>query len=106
MNNGFIWVAVALFITGTGVGIAWPHLSAWAMSCVDDPAEGPAAAAAINTAQLICGAFGAGLAGVVVNLTDTGDATSARWLFGAMAVLAALGGIASFRARAAGGAGS
>jgi MFS family permease len=87
--------AVALFITGTGVGIAWPHLSAWAMSCVDDPAEGPAAAAAINTVQLICGAFGAGLAGVVVNLTDTGDATPARWLFAAFAVLAALGVVAS-----------
>ena len=55
-----VW-AVALLITGTGVGIAWPHLSAWAMSRVDDPAEGPAAAAAINTVQLICGAFGAGL---------------------------------------------
>lgn len=89
--------AVALFITGTGVGIAWPHLSAWAISCVDDPAEGPAAAAAINTVQLICGAFGAGLAGVVVNLTDTGDATPARWLFAAFAVLAALGVVASTR---------
>jgi len=89
--------AVALFITGTGVGIAWPHLSAWAMSCVDDPAEGPAAAAAINTVQLICGAFGAGLAGVVVNLTDTGDAAPARWLFAAFAVLAALGVVASTR---------
>src|SRR5260370_15411016 len=55
--------ALSLLITGTGVGIAWPHLSAWALSCVDDPAEGPAAAAAINTVQLICGAFGAGLAG-------------------------------------------
>lgn len=94
-----VW-AVALFITGTGVGTAWPHLSAWAMSCVDDPAEGPAAAAAINTVQLICGAFGAGLAGVVVNLTDRGDATPARWLFAAFAVLAALGVAASFRARA------
>jgi MFS family permease len=91
-----VW-AVALFITGTGVGIAWPHLSAWAMSCVDDPAEGPAAAAAINTVQLICGAFGAGLAGVVVNLTDTGDATPARWLFAAFAVLAAFGVVASTR---------
>jgi MFS family permease len=98
-----VW-AVALLITGTGVGIAWPHLSAWAMSCVDDPAEGPAAAAAINTVQLICGAFGAGLAGVAVNLTDTGDATPARWLFGAFAVLAAVGCLASFRARAAGAA--
>jgi MFS family permease len=100
-----LWAA-ALMITGAGVGIAWPHLSAWAMCCVDDPAEGPAAAAAINTVQLICGAFGAGLAGVAVNLTDTGDATPARWLFAVFAVLAAFGAVASFRAQAAGAAGS
>ena len=100
-----VWAA-ALMITGAGVGIAWPHLSAWAMCCVDDPAEGPAAAAAINTVQLICGAFGAGLAGVAVNLTDTGDATPARWLFAVFAVLAAFGAVASFRAQAAGAAGS
>jgi MFS family permease len=92
-----LW-AVALLITGAGVGIAWPHLSAWAMSRVEDPAEGPAAAAAINTVQLICGAFGAGLAGVVVNMTDTGDAVAARWLFAAFAVLIALGVVASYRA--------
>ena len=91
-----VWAA-ALMITGTGVGIAWPHLSAWAMACVDDPAEGPAAAAAINTVQLICGAFGAGLAGVAVNLTDSGDATPARWLFAAFAVLAALAVVPSSR---------
>ena len=91
-----LW-ALALLITGAGIGIAWPHLSAWAMSSVDDPAEGPAAAAAINTVQLICGAFGAGLAGVVVNLTDTDDAAAARWLFAGFAVLAALAAIASFR---------
>ncbi|MGV0792179.1 MFS transporter [Mycolicibacterium sp. XJ1819] len=89
--------AVALLITGAGVGMAWPHLSAWAMSRVDDPAEAPAAAAAINTVQLICGAFGAGLAGVVVNLTDVGDATSARWAFAAFALLAAFGMVASTR---------
>ncbi|MHC9294773.1 MFS transporter [Mycobacterium sp. LTG2003] len=91
-----LW-ALGLLVTGAGIGIAWPHLSAWAMSGVDDPAEGPAAAAAINTVQLICGAFGAGLAGVVVNLTAAGDASAARWLFGAFAVLATVGAIASFR---------
>ncbi|MFN6551898.1 MFS transporter [Mycolicibacterium septicum] len=91
-----MWAA-ALAVTGAGIGIAWPHLSAWAMSSVDDPAEGPAAAAAINTVQLICGAFGAGLAGVVVNLRDTGDAAAARWLFATFAVLAAFGAVASFR---------
>jgi MFS family permease len=98
-----LWV-IALLITGAGVGIAWPHLSAWAMTCVDDPSEGPAAAAAINTAQLMCGAFGAGLAGVAVNMTDAGDATPARWLFATFAVLAAVGVVASLRARAAGAA--
>jgi MFS family permease len=92
-----VWV-VALLITGTGVGVAWPHLSAWAMGSSDDPAEGRTAAAAINTVQLICGAFGAGLAGIVVNLTDRGDATAARWMFAVMAVLAAVGCIASYRA--------
>jgi MFS family permease len=94
-----IWV-VALLLTGIGVGMAWPHLSAWAMGCVDDPGEGGRAAAAINTVQLIFGAFGAGLAGIVVNTTDRGDATAARWLFAAFAVLAALGCVASFRSRA------
>ncbi|AIY47028.1 MFS transporter [Mycolicibacterium fortuitum] len=89
--------AAALVVTGAGIGIAWPHLSAWAMSRVDDPAEGPAAAAAINTVQLICGAVGAGLAGVVVNLSDTAGAAAARGLFTAFAVLAVVGAIASFR---------
>lgn len=89
--------AAGLAISGLGIGIAWPHLSAWAMSKVDDPAEGPAAAAAINTVQVICGAFGAALAGVVVNVSDRGDATASRWLFAVFAVLAASAVIASIR---------
>lgn len=92
-----VW-ALALAVTGTGIGMAWPHLSAWAMGSVADPVEGGIAAAAINTVQLICGAFGAGLAGIVVNVTDRGDATAARWLFAVFAVLAVLGTLASFRA--------
>lgn len=92
-----VWV-LALMVTGTGVGIAWPHLSAWAMGSSADPAEGRTAAAAINTVQLICGAFGAGLAGIIVNLADRGDATAARWLFAVMAALAAAGCMASYRA--------
>lgn len=90
--------AVGLFIAGTGVGIAWPHLSAWIMGAVDDPVEAGTAAAAINTVQLISGAFGAGLAGVVVNITHGGDAVAARWLFTVFAVLAAAGLAASYRA--------
>lgn len=90
--------AVGLFIAGCGVGMAWPHLSAWIMGAVEDPVEAGTAAAAINTVQLISGALGAGLAGVVVNISDGGDASAARWLFAVFAVLAAAGSAASYRA--------
>ncbi|MFZ0834579.1 MAG: MFS transporter, partial [Mycobacterium sp.] len=95
-----LWV-VALFVAGTGVGTAWPHLSAWIMGAVDDPVEGGAAAAAINTVQLISGAFGAGLAGVVVNTVPGNEPTTARWLFAFFAVLAAAGVVATCRSRPA-----
>ena len=92
-----VW-AFSLLVTGIGVGMAWPHLSVWAMGRVDDPEQSTVAAAAINTVQLICGAFGAGLAGIVVNTVDRPDAVGASWLFAVFAGLAALGGVASFRA--------
>lgn len=92
-----IW-AVALLVVGIGVGAGWPHLSAWAMSCVDDPAEGGTAAAAINTVQLIGGAFGAGFAGLVVNTAMSAAQPAARWLFAIFAVLAALGCVTAYRA--------
>lgn len=92
-----LW-ALTLAVTGTGIGMAWPHLSVWAMTGVDDPAEGPVAAAAINTVQLICGAFGAGVAGVIVNRAPGAEAAAARWLFAGFAALAVVGVIASWRA--------
>ncbi|MGA8543986.1 MAG: MFS transporter [Mycobacterium sp.] len=92
-----LW-AVALVITGIGIGAGWPHLSAWAMQCVDYAKEGGAAAAAINTVQLISGAFGAGVAGVVVNSAHGGAVVAARWLFVVFAALGAVGAVASYRA--------
>ena len=92
-----VW-ALALLVAGIGIGMAWPHLSARAMDSVDDPAESGAAAAAINTVQLISAAFGAGLAGVVVNTTTGGDLAEARWLYAVFTVLAATGVVASLRA--------
>jgi MFS family permease len=93
-----ILCALALLAVGVGIGAAWPHLSAWAMSDVDDPAEGAAAATAINSVQLIFGAFGAGLAGVVVNLADGGGVAVARWAFAVFALLALSACFTSFRA--------
>jgi len=89
-----LWAA-GLFFAGTGIGMAWPHLSVRAMDSVNDPAEGGAAAAAINTVQVVAAAFGAGLAGVVVNTSQGGDVTAARWLFTLFTVLAVLGFVAS-----------
>jgi disulfide bond formation protein DsbB len=90
--------ATALLATGIGIGAAYPHLSAWAMSDVDDPAEGSAAATAINSVQLIFGAFGAGLAGVVVNISDGGGVAAARWAFSVFALLALTACVTAFRA--------
>ena len=101
-----LW-ALALLVAGIGIGSAWPHLSVRAMDSVNDPAEGGVAAAAINTVQLISAAFGAGVAGVVVNtaengaasdLSDLSDVVAARWLFTVFTVLGVLGVIASHRA--------
>jgi MFS family permease len=88
----------ALLAVGIGIGAAYPHLSAWAMGDVDDPAEGGAAATAINSVQLIFGAFGAGLAGVVVNGSDGGGASAARWAFAVFALLALTACVTAFRA--------
>jgi MFS family permease len=98
-----LW-ALALLVAGIGIGSAWPHLSVRAMDSVNDPAEGGVAAAAINTVQVVSAAFGAGVAGVVVNTAenraagDLSDVVAARWLFTVFTVLGALGVIASYRA--------
>ena len=91
------WV-LALTVTGLGLGGAWPHLSAWAMRCVDDVKEGAAAAAAINTVELISGAFGAGLAGVVVNSTHGGVVVAARALFAVFTAVGIAAALTSYRA--------
>jgi MFS family permease len=91
-----IW-ALALTVTGAGIGAGWPHLSSWAMQCVDEKA-GAAAGAAINTIEVVAGAFGAGLAGVVVNSAQGGMVIAARSLFAVFAVLGVLGALASYRA--------
>jgi MFS family permease len=93
-----VWAA-GFLVAGIGIGMTWPHLSMRAMDSVDDPAESGAAAAAINSVQLIAAAFGAGLGGVVVNNTiDVGDLAAARWLYAVFAAVAAAGLFASYRA--------
>ncbi|MDZ7929350.1 MAG: hypothetical protein U5N21_04465 [Rhodococcus sp. (in: high G+C Gram-positive bacteria)] len=98
-----LW-ASALLTVGAGIGIAWPHLAAGAMHSVTDPTDGDKASAAINIVQLVANAFGAALAGVLVNATET-PVSSAHLLYGGFAVLALLIGgtsaILSQRSKAA-----
>jgi MFS family permease len=90
--------SLALTVTGLGLGGAWPHLSAWAMRCVDDVQEGAAAAAAINTVELVSGAFGAGLAGVVVNSAPGGIVVAARALFAVFTAVGLIAALTAYRA--------
>ncbi|MEV8635778.1 hypothetical protein AB0395_29390 [Streptosporangium sp. NPDC051023] len=90
-----LWV-VLLFVAGSGVGIAWPHMMTTVMSTGRTPEEKDTASASITTVQLIATALGASLAGTVTNLAGIdGDAyaigTAARWLYGTFAVIVFLG---------------
>ncbi|SIN22061.1 Possible drug efflux membrane protein [Mycobacteroides abscessus subsp. abscessus] len=83
-------------VTGAGIGMAWPHLAAAAMSVSDDGSESGTGAAAISTVQLIAGAFGAGLAGVCVNLGGSAR-HGAQVLFVGFAVMVLCGVVVSVR---------
>ncbi|MFV8311646.1 MFS transporter [Mycobacteroides chelonae] len=99
-----LW-ALGFAVTGAGIGMAWPHLASAAMSVSSDSDESAAAAAAISTVQLIAGAFGAGLAGVLVNLGGS-DTHGAHLLYLGFAAIVLSGVAVSSRVfRAAAGPG-
>ncbi|MEU4805501.1 MFS transporter [Actinosynnema sp. NPDC023587] len=83
--------AVLLVIAGTGIGLAFPHLSVAAMSSTDDPAEGAKAAAALNTTQLIAFAVTSAIAGTLLNVGGSTLVEAARLMTFGLAVLTALG---------------
>jgi MFS family permease len=77
------WVPV-LFVAGCGIGVAYPHLSVAAM------ADGEQAAAAVATVTTLSMAFGAAVAGVLLNMGDS-MLDSARYLLFGFAVICSLG---------------
>ena len=84
---------VALAAIGYAVGICWPHLLTGIFKVTPVNEQG-LAAASITTVQLFATAFGAALAGLIVNLAGlsepggiTGTASAARWLFGCLLVV-------------------
>ncbi|RDI67419.1 MFS transporter [Nocardia pseudobrasiliensis] len=100
LTDLLVWV-VWMMVAGSGIGLAWPHLSAAVMASSPDPAEAQQAAAAIGTVQLIATAFGAAIAGVLVNLGEPSMLRSARFLEFGLAVIAALGVVAALAAQRA-----
>lgn len=95
MDGGWLPLAlicVALVIGGAGVGLSYPHLSAMVLRIAPQGDEDNAASS-IMTVQLCATAFGAAIAGLVVNLAGTSGsaggldaANAARWLFVTVAV--------------------
>ncbi|MER7752422.1 MFS transporter [Kitasatospora sp. NPDC097643] len=85
-----LW-AVTLFAAGTGIGLAFPHLSVAAMRSSADPAEGGKAAAALNTTQLIAFSVTSALAGTLVSLGGSALLDSARYMTYGIAAITLLG---------------
>ena len=92
-----VWLPV-VFGAGAGIGAAMPHLSVAAMSSAVDPDEGGKAASSIATVLTMATAFGAAVAGLLVNLGRPDLVTSARLLLAGFTVLAALGVLTAWRA--------
>ncbi|WP_369199678.1 MFS transporter [Streptomyces sp. PU-14G] len=90
------WLPV-LLIAGAGIGMAMPHLSVAAMTSTTDKQEGEKAAAAIATVLTMATAFGAALAGLLVNVGGPSLVSSARWLLLGFASLSALGMLTALR---------
>lgn len=91
------WLPV-LLVGGAGIGIAMPHLAVAAMTSTEDPEEGRRAAAAIATVLTVATAFGAAVAGLLVNMGAPSTVTSARYLLIGFAVLSAVGILTARRA--------
>lgn len=83
--------AIGLLLLGTGIGIAWPHISARVLAAAPS-GEGDLTSASISMVQLFASGFGAALAGVIVNAAGlatgsvAGTIAAASWLYALFAI--------------------
>ncbi len=61
-------IGVSLLVAGSGIGLAWPHLSVRIFQFSAE-ADSDIAASALSTAQLFAIAFGGAMTGLIVNAT-------------------------------------
>ena len=84
-------IAIGLLLLGTGIGIAWPHISARVLAAAPS-GEGDLTSASISMVQLFASGFGAAIAGVIVNAAGlaggsvAGTISAANWLYALFAV--------------------
>nr|WP_283258135.1 MFS transporter [Photorhabdus luminescens] len=97
-------IVIALTLVGFGIGFGWPHLLTRILQVSSD-GDKDIAGASITTVQLFATAFGAALAGMVVNLSGfnepggvTGTASAAHWLFLLFAIAPLLALFTAWRA--------
>ncbi len=98
-ESGILLLATAtvfIFLMGFGIGMGWAHLVTHVLHLAPS-GETDKASAAITTMQALGAAFGAALAGIIVNSTGlvdpggvAGALTAAYWLYGLLALPAAL----------------
>ncbi|PST20850.1 MFS transporter [Rhizobium sp. JAB6] len=98
----FAPAVITMFLMGFGVGLGWAHLVTRIIGLARK-ADEDKASAAISMTQSLGGAFGAALAGVIVNgagLTDPGGIagalSAANWLYVLMAIPGLIAIILSF----------
>ncbi|GAA2300541.1 MFS transporter [Nonomuraea roseoviolacea subsp. roseoviolacea] len=87
-----VWVPV-LLVAGSGIGLAYPHLSVAAMSSTREPEEGQRAAAAIAAVTSLSIAFGTAVAGVLLNLGGESILASARYVLFGLPIICAVGAL-------------
>jgi MFS family permease len=93
---GLVLSGVSLFVLGSGIGIAFQHLSTGVLAS-GDAADNDRVSAALGMVQLFASGAGAAIGGVVVNAAGLPQATdtaglehAAHWLYWAFAALTAL----------------
>lgn len=118
-STGAVWGwAAALVLAGSGIGLAFPHLSVAALRSAATPEESAKAAAGVSLAQLISNAVCSALIGVLVALGSalgsadptataaSAAATSAAVMGAGVAALALVGVGTALRATRSGRSGS
>lgn len=96
-------MAVAILLTGVGIGLTWPHLGALILATAPE-SERASAGSFISTTQMFAAVFGSAIVGMLANglgmavaEDPSGIARAGHWLFISYAIVPALAAGAAWR---------